>query len=82
MLVLGNFDWTMEGYLFELFCCIIVNSCNVVVFFLDYLLQIKVGYFVNLAACGLATSSVLDWSIFQNVHSSPRMVLEKVLERS
>jgi len=31
----------VEGYLFELFA---VNSCNIVVFFVDYLLQIIVDY--------------------------------------
>ena len=37
-----------------------VNSCNIDVFSLDYLLQIKVYYFVNLAAYGLAVC----WSVF------------------
>jgi len=43
---------------------------------LDYFLQIKVDYFVNLAECGL----VVYWNIFQNLRSCPRKVLEKVLE--
>jgi len=43
---------------------------------LDYFLQIKVDYFVNLAECGV----VVYWNIFQNLRSCPRKVLEKVLE--
>ena len=70
--MLENFDWIMEDYLFEFFCHVAVNSCNTVVFFIDYLLQVEVDYFVNLAACRLA----VYWSVFQNVHSCPRNVLE------
>jgi len=53
----------------------VTSSCNVV-FSLDYLVQIKVDYFVNLAACWLA----VYWSVFENVRSCPRKVLDSVLE--
>jgi len=67
--------WLDNGRLLVSFCRVTVNSCNTVVFSLDYLLQITVDYFVNLSACRLA----VYWSVFQNVHSCPRKVLESRL---
>ena len=71
-MVLENFDWIMEGYLSELFAMLL---CNTVVFSLHYLLQNKVDYFVNLAACRL----VQYWSVRMCIVFSGK-VLEKVLE--
>jgi len=61
----------MEGYLSELFAMLL---CNTVVFSLHYLLQNKVDYFVNLAACRL----VQYWSVRMCIV----FFLEKSLKRS
>jgi len=51
----------MEGYFFELFAVLLWIP---VVVTLEYLLQIKVDYFGNFAACRVAAYC----SVFQNVH--------------
>jgi len=72
----------MEGYLFELFGMLlwipVTLLCKLLWFSLDYLLQIKIDYYVNLVVCKLA----VYWSVLYNVHSCPSNGLEKSLKRS
>ena len=56
-----------------------MNSCNIVVFSLGYLLQTEVDCFVNLAVCRLA---VYYLNVVQNARGCPRKVLEKSLKLS